>query len=91
VAGSAQRIDGTPPAVTVKRARGGTAVTVRIRDAGVGLDTRSVRISFGDGSRAGKHARFRHRYRRAGVYRIVVRAVDKLGNRGSVRRLVSVR
>jgi hypothetical protein len=85
------RIDGTPPLLTVKRTRGGKAIKVRVRDAGVGLKTGSVRISFGDGTRGGKRARFQHRYRQPGVYRIIVRAADKLGNRGVVRRLVNVR
>jgi hypothetical protein len=84
------RVAGSPPTVTVTRTRGGRAVSVRI-SAGPGVDTRAVSISFGDGARAAKRTLFRHRYRHAGVYLIVVRVRDKLGNQGVVRRLVSVR
>jgi hypothetical protein len=66
-------------------------VTVRIDDRGSGLAKRSVRVTFGDGSSASRHARFGHHYARAGTYRIVVRARDKLGNSEVVTRLVSVR
>jgi hypothetical protein len=49
-----------------------------------------VSVSFGDGQQAGGRALLRHRYSRAGIYLIVARVRDKLGNQGVVRRLVSV-
>jgi hypothetical protein len=84
------RVAGSPPTVKVTRARGGAAVSVRIT-AGPGVDTHAVSISYGDGSRAARRTVFHHRYRHAGVYLIVVRVRDKLGNQGIVRRLESVR
>jgi hypothetical protein len=87
---AALRVAGSAPTVTVTRTSGATAVSVRIT-AGPGVETRAVSIDFGDGARAGKRTLFRHRYRHAGVYLIVVRVRDKLGNQGVVRRLVSVR
>jgi hypothetical protein len=85
------RLAGSPPTVTVTLARGGSQIMVRIRDAGPGVDRAGVSVSFGDGSRAAKKTVLRHRYGRAGIYRIVVRVRDKLGNAGVVSRLVSVR
>jgi hypothetical protein len=55
------------------------------------VDTHAVSISFGDGSRAARRTLFHHRYGHPGVYLVVVRVRDKLGNQGVVRRLVSVR
>jgi hypothetical protein len=88
---SALRVAGSPPTVKVRLTRGGSAIVVRIRDAGPGVDRAGVSIRFGDGGRAAKKTVFRHRYARAGIYRLVVRVRDKLGNAGVVRRLVSVR
>ena len=51
----------------------------------------AISVSFGDGHSARGRKRFRHRYARAGIYRVVVHVRDKLGNAGVVRRLVSVR
>jgi hypothetical protein len=87
---AALRVAGSPPSVKVTRAGGGTAVLVRIT-AGPGVDTHAVSINFGDGSRAARRTLFRHRYGHPGVYLLVVRVRDKLGNEGVVRRLVSVR
>jgi hypothetical protein len=50
----------------------------------------SVRVSFGDGASARGRVSLRHRYAHAGVYEIVVQASDRVGNRGLIRRLVSV-
>jgi len=83
------RVDGLPPTVKVTRNRGGV-VEVRIHDGGSGVDVAAVSVSFGDGSHAGRRALLRHRYLRAGVYRIVVRVRDKLGNQATLLRLVSV-
>jgi hypothetical protein len=83
------RVDGEPPTVTVKRTRAGE-VLVHVRDPDSGVAVHTVRVSFGDGSTAGGRTRLRHRYKRAGVYRIVVHVADNLGNSAVVRRLVSV-
>jgi hypothetical protein len=88
---SALLVDGQPPSVKISRALGGRGVSVRISDPFSGVNARRVSVTFGDGSSAQGHARFRHSYVRAGVYRVVVRATDRLGNRGLVRQLVSVR
>ena len=84
-------IDGELPAVAISRARGGYGVSVRIHDPYTGVDTHDVIVSFGDGHSARGHTRFRHRYARGGVYRVVVHVRDKLGNAGAVSRWVSVR
>jgi hypothetical protein len=85
------RVDGVPPTVAVKRSRRAAGVRLRIRDPNSGVDRATVRVSFGDGASARGRTRLRHRYARAGVYRIVVRVADNVGNRAVVRRLVSVR
>jgi hypothetical protein len=87
---SALQTDGSPPSVSV-RGRGGHGVSVRLADSGAGLAKRSLSVSFGDGSRTTGRASSQHRYAHAGVFQIVVRASDKLGNRETVKRLVSVR
>lgn len=84
-------IDGVPPTVTLARAERGVAVSVRVRDRYAGVDAHAVSISFGDGAGARGRTSYLHRYARAGVYRVVVRVRDRLGNRGSVREWVSVR
>ncbi len=87
----ALRITGVPPAVSIARVAGGAAVSVRVYDRFVGVDSGAVSVSFGDGSSAHGRIRAVHRYARSGVYRVVVRARDKLGNAGLVSRWVSVR
>jgi hypothetical protein len=84
-------IDGEPPLVKVSEAMHGYGVAVRVSDALSGLATKSVSVSFGDGQTASARKLFQHRYARAGVYTIIVRARDKIGNAETVRRLVSVR
>ncbi len=84
-------IDGSPPTVRVKPAFGGYGVVVYISDAQSGVNAHAVKVSFGDGSSGGGKRTLHHRYAHAGVYTIVVHARDNLGNRGTVRRLVSVR
>jgi hypothetical protein len=74
------RVDDTPPALKVTVRRSGNTVTVssRAHDSRSGL--RSIVTSFGDGtSREG--ARVRHRYRRSGSFKLVVRATDQAGAR----------
>ena len=48
-------------------------------------------VSFGDGHSARGHRRFSHRYAHGGVYRVVVRVRDKLGEAAVVSRWVKVR
>jgi hypothetical protein len=83
------RVDGQPPVVTIRSARGHT-ISVRVRDPASGVSAHALTISFGDGQRARGSARFRHVYARAGLYQIVVNVADKVGNRSVVRRLVNV-
>jgi hypothetical protein len=78
------KVDGQPPG-------GGYGVAVRVGNAESAVAVQSVSVSFGDGTQTTGHKLVRHRYTRAGVYTVVVRVRDKLGNRGVVRRLVSVR
>jgi hypothetical protein len=84
------RIDGRPPVVAITRSRRGLAVTVRVIDQQSGVAARLVGISFGDGTHSRGRALFRHTYRHAGVYVLLVQVADRIGNRGTVRRLVSV-
>jgi PKD domain len=84
-------VDGQPPTVKVTRARGGYGVSVRVSDSYSGVDAHAVSVSFGDGHSARGRKRFVHRYARGGIYQVVVHVRDKLGNTGTVRRLVSVR
>jgi hypothetical protein len=66
-------------------------VRVRISDAGSGVVHRSLRVSFGDGSSVRGRTRISHHYSRGGVFEIVVRARDRLGNHAVVRQLVGIR
>ncbi len=84
-------IAGVPPTVKVKLAGGGATVRVRVRDSYAGVDAHAVSVSFGDGASAHGHTSFTHRYRRAGVYRVVVHVRDAIGNAGVVSQWVSVR
>jgi PKD domain len=86
----ALRVDGTPPSVRIARARG-HVIVVRVADAQSGVSLKTVGVAFGDGTSARGRASFRHRYSRAGIYRVSVRARDKLGNSVTLQRLVSVR
>jgi hypothetical protein len=83
----ALKVDGQPPTVRVTRTR--TGVTVRVRDPNSGVAGQRVSVTFGDGRSARGHALFHHRYAHPGVYRIVVRVRDKLGNAATIRQLVS--
>jgi hypothetical protein len=79
----------------VRLVRRGRTLRVRVSDgprrAGSGLRRRSVRISFGDGHRRARVARTSNSYSGPGVYRVVVRARDKAGNLGVLRRKVRIR
>jgi hypothetical protein len=80
------RLDHRPPRAVLRRHKG-RRVTVRIVDPGrrgrrSGPGRRTSSIAWGDGlTNDAVSKRARHRYRRPGRYRIVVRAVDKAGNR----------
>ncbi|HEX4482807.1 MAG TPA: hypothetical protein VH081_03405 [Solirubrobacteraceae bacterium] len=87
---STLKIDGQAPTVTITRTAGNHAVRVRISDSGSGVAKGSVSVSFGDGAGGHGRAKLAHRYRRGGIYQLVVRARDKLGNAAVVRRLVSI-
>jgi len=87
---STLQVDGVPPTVKITHGRGGTSITVRVRDSYSGVNTKAVRVSFGDGSSAGGRTRFSHRYAHPGLYHVRVQVQDKLGNRGVVREPVSV-
>jgi hypothetical protein len=84
-------IDGVPPSVEITRRQGGRAISVRVSDAYSGVNAHKVSVSFGDGHSASAHRRFVHLYAHPGIYQVVVRVRDKLGNAGVVRRLESVR
>jgi len=89
-ASSTLQIDGQPPLVRIRAIHGRNAVSVRITDAYARVDAHAVRVSFGDGSSAGGRTGFRHRYAHSGIYRILVRVRDSIGNGAVVRQLVSV-
>ena len=84
-------VDGVTPTVAVTRAAGGSAVQVRVSDRFSGVAVRAVSVSFGDGHLARGRVRLQHRYAHAGVYQVVVHVRDRIGNRGVIRQLVSVR
>ncbi len=85
------RVDGTPPTVQITKSFGGSGVSINIRDPNSGVQKSALSVSFGDGRQVAKRARVSHRYGRAGIYTVVVHVGDKVGNRATVRRLVSVR
>ncbi|MGO9247071.1 MAG: PKD domain-containing protein, partial [Solirubrobacteraceae bacterium] len=76
---------------SIARARGGHGVSVRVSDAYSAVDAHDVIVSFGDGHSARGHRRLEHRYAHGGVYRVVVRVRDKLGEAAVVSRWVKVR
>lgn len=86
-------VDRARPRVRVRRR--GRAVTVRITDGRRSRSSKlrkaALRVTFGDGSRAARKPVVRHRYSRAGTYRLVVRARDRAGNRTILRRKLRVR
>jgi hypothetical protein len=84
-------IDGSPPTVKLGRVRGNTAVVVRVGDPNSGVAAKATSVSFGDGTRAKGRKLFRHSYAHAGVYQVIVNVRDQLGNKATVRKLVSVR
>ena len=84
------KIDGSPPTVGLSVARRAPEVAVRLADGQSGLETKSVSISFGDGSHASGRARVRHRYKHAGTFTLTIHARDVLGNSVTVSKVVKV-
>ena len=86
-------VDRTPPRVTLGRR--GRTLTVRIGDgakrSGSGVRRQSLRIMFGDGRTRALAARASNAYAAPGVYRVVVRARDKAGNKRVLRRKVRIK
>ncbi|HEU4701386.1 MAG TPA: hypothetical protein VFS37_02810, partial [Conexibacter sp.] len=83
------KVDRTAPRVRVRRLRDGR-VWLRVLDApGAGVVVASVRIAWGDGTRARGVRAAVHRYAGAGPHRVEVLARDRAGNRA--RRTVTVR
>jgi hypothetical protein len=87
----ALKVDGGSPSVKITRTHGDHAVLIRLSDPNSGLAPKTIGVSFGDGHRAGKHKSIAYRYARAGVYQVVVQVSDKLGNKATIRKLVSIR
>jgi PKD domain len=87
----ALKVDGGSPNVKITRTRGDHAVLIRLSDPNSGLAPKTISVSFGDGQHAGKRKSIAHRYARAGVYQVVVQVSDKLGNKATIRKLVSIR
>jgi hypothetical protein len=82
------KIDGTPPAVRFSRR--GHVLVVRVGDSGSGVLSRTVRISFGDGTGVSGHGSATHRYGRPGSYTVYVTASDAVGNTVTLRRRIRV-
>jgi hypothetical protein len=85
------KVDGGSPSVKISRTHGDHAVAVRLSDRDSGLALSTIKVSFGDGAHAAKHKSIAHRYGHSGVYQVVVQVSDKLGNKATIRKLVSVR
>lgn len=85
------KVDGGSANVEITRTRGDHAVKLRLSDPNSGLATKTIKVSFGDGAHAAGRSSLSHIYARPGVYQIVVQATDKLGNKSTIRRLVSIR
>lgn len=87
------KVDRRKPRVTFKRR--GRLLIVSVSDGrrgqSSGVRARATTISFGQGKRVrAKRRSVRHRYTRAGVFRVTVKTRDRAGNRRTVRRRVRV-
>ncbi len=87
---STLKVDGGSPRVKIVSTRKG-AVRVRLSDPNSGLAVKSIKVSFGDGQNARGRKSLSHTYARPGGYQVVVQVSDKLGNKATIRRQVSVR
>ncbi len=83
-------VDRTRPRARLKRKRG-RKLSVRVADATSRLRRSSVSISWGDRKRTKRRPRATHRYRRAGRYRVTIKARDRAGNRATIRKRVRIR
>ena len=83
-------VDRTRPRAKLRRKRG-RRLSVRVSDATSRLRGSTVSISWGDRKRTRRRARATHRYRRAGRYRVTIKARDRAGNRATVRKRVRIR
>jgi len=88
------KVDRTKPQARVRSA--GRAVTIAIsdgaKDASSGVLASATTVAFGDGKHLkGRRTKLRHRYSRAGSFRVVVVTRDRAGNRTTVRKVVRVR
>jgi hypothetical protein len=83
------KVDGQSPAVTVHAT--GQSVTIRVREPYSGVAASSVHVSFGDGRSGGGRALLHHRYAHPGTFRVVVRALSRLGSATVTRQSVHVR
>lgn len=92
------RMDARPPKLSVKisgaQKRGGLLrVAVRAKDAGTAAKAsglRSVRISFGDGSRVVDGKQAAHSYRHSGHFTVKVTATDNVGNAAVIQRRLHI-
>ncbi len=95
-------VDRRAPRVRLRRRR--ERLTVIVTDAGSGMRSGFVRVTFGDGARAVASLRrskkrgggiskavAQHAFDRAGRYPVLIRARDRAGNRSKVRKQVRVR
>jgi hypothetical protein len=85
------KVDGGSPNIKIARTHGDHAVAVRLSDPNSGLALKTIKVSFGDGAHAAKRKSVAHRYGHPGVYQVVVQVSDKLGNKATIRKLVSIR
>jgi hypothetical protein len=84
-------VDGGSSNVKVTRTHGDHAVRIRLSDPNSGLAFKTIKVSFGDGKHASGRKSLSHAYAKPGVYQVVVQVSDKLGNKATVRKLVSIR
>lgn len=84
------QVEGQPPSVRVTRNHGGHGVTVRVSDSYSGVNVHAVSVNFGDGHAAKGRKLLSHRYAHSGIYTVTVKVRSKLGNQGTVRKLVKV-
>jgi hypothetical protein len=84
------RVDGQAPVVRVKRG-GHRRIAIRVADPDSGMKSKATLVRFGDGERARGGGDFHHAYARPGRYTVVVRAIDRVGNRLRRRFEVGIR
>jgi PKD domain len=85
------KVDRGSAQLKLKRVNGDHGVKLGISDPNSGLVPKSIEVNFGDGQHANGRKSQVHIYGHAGVYQVVVKVRDKLGNTQTIRKLVSVR